>query len=51
MGELNRGALDGPFVMRTNNLTFYSTFNNNKFQGELLIIDYQNAVAKLWAIE
>lgn len=50
IGEFNIGALDGPFVVRTPSLTFYSSFTNNKIQGELLIIDYNNCVAQLWAV-
>lgn len=50
IGEFNIGTLDGPFVVRTPSLTLYSSFTNNKIQGELLIIDYNNFVAQLWAI-
>lgn len=51
IGEFNKGALDGGFVIRSPLVTMYSAFVNNKIQGELLVIDYEGWVAQLWTIE
>lgn len=51
IGEFNKGALDGGFVIRSPSLTLYSAFVNNKIQGELILIDYESWVAQLWTVE
>lgn len=50
IGEFNKGALDGSFVIRSPRYVTYSCFVNNKIEGEMVIIDYEKWVAQLWAI-
>ena len=33
IGEFNKGALDGPFIIRAPQMTVYSQFINNKMHG------------------
>ena len=51
IGEFNKGALDGAFVIRSPFLTVYSNITMNKVDGELLVIDYESFSAQLWSIE
>ena len=51
LGNFNKGALDGNFVIRSPKLTVYSSITNNKVNGRLVVIDYQKYIAQLWEIE
>jgi len=42
--------LDGIFVLRNPKMTVYWTAKMNKIQGEIIVINYENMIARNWII-
>ena len=50
MGSLQRGLLDGPFVIRSSHLRIYARTHHNRINGEVVVVDRQRRKARVWEI-
>lgn len=51
MGSFKKGMLDGPFVLRTPQHAIYARTNMNKIEGEIVVIERNGRMARVWEIE
>jgi hypothetical protein len=51
IGSFKKGMLDGPFVLRTPQYAIYARTNMNKIEGEIVVIERNDRMARVWEIE
>ena len=48
IGAFKKGALDGPFCVRSPRFSVYSQAQTNKVMGEVLVIDKKTRIGRVW---
>lgn len=48
IGTFKKGALDGPFCLRSPRFSVYSQAHCNKVVGEVLVIDKKTRIGRVW---